>query len=1037
MLYSSLESSVRDDEISISSKPNERGECETPTKHVETNMFGSISRQEDEDILMFLFREMSAFATRDDIRSHTDEEVYQYATTKAPPSILETLSVAQLKEARKVRQVLRNLGYKSQESIEHLVKHGFLVNMPVTSKVFKVVDAMVGKPPEVVQGKAKRRKDFARRDAETLDDHELALEWDLMYVYTHTFLLSVTVPYSHSMVVWLGCGGGEDGIKDIAALQGAATEVIAYYRSKGFRVRRVIYDGERAFSSGDFDTWIRERGVTPNPLASGRHATRVERKIGHIRARMRTVQAGLPYSLPVSRVPSLVKAVVVLINNDSCKANEKWKPPQMCIGDGQPIDYSHIFGAAYGDYCLVYHDNTSASVKERSRADEGIALFPDESRGRGWWFWFPSTDTIRCRPYFEVYETFTESILRDIHECYVKSVKKAVRVAANSKDNTSIRDLRVDKEGGSVAVILDRDRMNFQANFAEQRATYTASNWLKDLAEIVEYEALSFATQYSLTKGVKVFGNEAMRATKDEIAGIINREVLLGKKFSELSKTQRKKIIRAKVIITEKFKNGVFERLKARLVALGNLQDKTEYTKAELSSPTPSSMIVLIQIALAAMKKKSVYSFDIGQAFLNSEMSEKEVFIRLTADVAKIMTDINEEYRQFVNEDGTMIVQLNKALYGIVEAPRLWYDTFCAFLIRQGFKRSELDSCYFFKRMPSGELVDLSVHVDDGLMTSTNQVEMDRLLSEIEKQFHIVKVNKGKVHDYLSMHLVFKDDGTADVSQPSKAVAIVQQWHMDSTKTADRPHDENLFKVHETSVRLDDELRKKFHSSVQSCLFLSVKTRPDIQCAVNYLTTRVKEPTEEDLSKLMKVVQYLNGTVELGITLGGDDSGNIDFRGYADAAYGVHTDAKSHSGIYITLGLGPVLWKSIKQKCVTRSSCEAELVALSELTSLAIWVRDILREIGELDECTPVKIMEDNKAAIDLVTNGSSTSERSRHVHIRNCFVHQFVASGEFKISYCPTEYMIADIFTKPLTRAPYCFLRDYLLGRRRTPVIT
>jgi hypothetical protein len=44
---------------------------------------------------------------------------------------------------------------------------------------------------------------------------------------------------------------------------------------------------------------------------------------------------------------------------------------------------------------------------------------------------------------------------------------------------------------------------------------YLASDWLRDLTDIVEYEALSFATQYSLTKGVKVYGEEAMRVTKD------------------------------------------------------------------------------------------------------------------------------------------------------------------------------------------------------------------------------------------------------------------------------------------------------------------------------------------------------------------------------------------------------------------------------------------------------------------------------------------------------------------------------------------
>ena len=147
--------------------------------------------------------------------------------------------------------------------------------------------------------------------------------------------------------------------------------------------------------------------------------------------------------------------------------------------------------------------------------------------------------------------------------------------------------------------------------------------------------------------------------------------------------------------------------------------------------------------------------------------------------------------------------------------------------VKQGCKRSELDSCYFFKILPSGELVDLTVHVDDGLMTSTNQDEMDRMLSEIEKKFHIVKSNKSKVHDFLAMHIIFKDDGTAEVTQPAKALCIVSEWEVDSSMVSDRPHDDSLFKVKEDSVKLDDELRKRFHSSVQSCLYLSGKTRPD------------------------------------------------------------------------------------------------------------------------------------------------------------------------------------------------------------------
>ena len=82
-----------------------------------------------------------------------------------------------------------------------------------------------------------------------------------------------------------------------------------------------------------------------------------------------------------------------------------------------------------------------------------------------------------------------------------------------------------------------------------------------------------------------------------------------------------------------------------------------------------------------------------------------------------------------------------------------------------------------------------------------------------------------------------------------------------------------------------------------------------------------------------------------------------------------------------------------------------------------------------MTEIDAVKIMEDNEAAIKLVTNGGSKSDRSKHVHIRNCFITQYIKNGTLKIEYCPTEKMIADLFTKPLPKALFLQLRAYLLG--------
>ena len=56
-------------------------------------------------------------------------------------------------------------------------------------------------------------------------------------------------------------------------------------------------------------------------------------------------------------------------------------------------------------------------------------------------------------------------------------------------------------------------------------------------------------------------------------------------------------------------------------------------------------------------------------------------------------------------------------------------------------------------------------------------------------------------------------------------------------------------------------------------------------------------------------------------------------------------------------------------------------------------------------------------------------SDRSRHIHIRNNYVGQFVENGQIKVIHCPTKNMIADILTKPLGVSQFLYLRDYLLG--------
>jgi len=67
---------------------------------------------------------------------------------------------------------------------------------------------------------------------------------------------------------------------------------------------------------------------------------------------------------------------------------------------------------------------------------------------------------------------------------------------------------------------------------------------------------------------------------------------------------------------------------------------------------------------------------------------------------------------------------------------------------------------------------------------------------------------------------------------------------------------------------------------------------------------------------------------------------------YCDASYGVYMDGKSHSGTFITVGRGPIMAKSVTQKIVTKSSTEAELVTVSDVTSAIAYVLHFSDTLG-------------------------------------------------------------------------------------------
>jgi len=180
------------------------------------------------------------------------------------------------------------------------------------------------------------------------------------------------------------------------------------------------------------------------------------------------------------------------------------------------------------------------------------------------------------------------------------------------------------------------------------------------------------------------------------------------------------------------------------------------------------------------------------------------------------------------------------------------------------------------------------------------------------------------------------------------------------------------------------------------------------------------------------VLRYLYYTRHLGLQFESkhhDDHNPFAVSVYVDADWGADKDnRRSRSGIMVFINGNLVHFASKHQKSVALSTCEAEYVALSDAAKAALWITQMMDELG-LSVNLPVQFHEDNKAVTDLIKH-PGVSRRTRHVAIRYHHVQELHADGFLRVKHIPTKKQHADCLTKTLTRTNLELIRDKFLRR-------
>ena len=333
-------------------------------------------------------------------------------------------------------------------------------------------------------------------------------------------------------------------------------------------------------------------------------------------------------------------------------------------------------------------------------------------------------------------------------------------------------------------------------------------------------------------------------------------------------------------------------------------------------------------------------------------------------------------------------------------------------------------------RIVKGKQHTITWHVDDVKSSHVDPKVNDDFYEWCVKMYGEigeVKNVRGKKHDYLAMILDYSEKGKLKVDMKYYIKAMVDDFPLDfGERQTTAPWNDKLFKVIEKEKKLNEKERKIFHTFVMKSMFLCKRARPDISPGITFLSGRVKEPNIGDWNKLVKVLVFLQSTIDDVLTLEADDLQTLKW--YIDAAFAVHADMRSHTGGMLTLGKGAVISDSTKQKTNARSSTEAELNAIDDKISKVLWTKRFIEAQGFNVKFNIV--FQDNTSTMKLALNGKeSCGKRTRHFEIKKFYITDLIAHDEVEIRYCPTDDMLADYMSKPVTGQKFHKFKNLLMN--------
>jgi len=332
-----------------------------------------------------------------------------------------------------------------------------------------------------------------------------------------------------------------------------------------------------------------------------------------------------------------------------------------------------------------------------------------------------------------------------------------------------------------------------------------------------------------------------------------------------------------------------------------------------------------------------------------------------------------------------------------------------------GFKRLQKDNSIFIN--DKGTIV--ATYMDDLLILSYTKKAISKLKAQLNKEFKLKHL--GAISFYLGMEISRnRDNRIMTITQKGYIAQMLKQLRMEDYHTVKSTIDKNM-KLEQPPPEYvaNEKLKNDFVSIIGALNWVAGISRPDISFAVYRLSRHLVQPINDHYTAAKRVMRYLAGTIEIGMVFGPSHIHDGTLQAYSDSSWHDNTNnSRSIAGYLFKLANRPVSWRSKQEPIVAILSTEAEYIAVSEAYKEAIYLKDLLWELGyNKGDIGTIKMDLDNKLAINLAEN-PAMYPKTKHIRLRYHKVRELVQSKDIAINWIPTEKMAADPLTKPITAA-------------------